>query len=74
MLKIVTKVVTYQAGEYGRINLTPRQELMLRKAGVWPRNYVDVYYGLHRSEPTYTDADIVAAIATGRLSDHVALV
>ena len=74
----MTKVITYGvAGRNETLSLTRAQEAMLLRAGVWPRNkyghYTSVQYGLHRGEPTYTDAAVYSALADGRLSPEIAL-
>lgn len=75
----MAKVITYGvAGRGETIDLTRTQERMLRRANLWPRNryghYTSVHHGLHQGEPTYTDSEIAAAIETGKISDHIALV
>lgn len=57
------KIVTYQSPAGKRLSLTPRQERMIEASGFWPRDsigqeYCSVHNGLHRGEPTYTDAEI----------------
>jgi hypothetical protein len=51
-----TKVITYQAANGAKINLTIPQIRALDKAGVWPRNsrgeeYATVSHGLHAGVP-----------------------
>lgn len=75
---MMIKIVTYGvAGRGETIGLTPKQERMLRSAGVWPRNrhghYTNVQHGLHGGEPTYTDTEIAAAIEAGQISEYIAL-
>ena len=49
------KVITYQAPNGARINITPDQAESFKKAGVWPRNssgeYCAVHFGLHDGDP-----------------------
>ncbi len=59
----MTNVVTWQSPRGVRVCLTPEQERMLDKAGIWLRDgqgmeYCQVHYGLHRGHPTYTDEEI----------------
>lgn len=61
------KVVTYQSPNGDTINLTRAQASKLTAARMWPRDYrgqeyCSVSHGLHRGEPTYTDAEIAALI------------
>lgn len=58
----MSKVITYSTAREN-ISITPSQERMLRKAGVWPRDakgqeMVDVAYGLHAGEPTHSDDEL----------------
>ena len=57
------KVITYQAPNGSKIDVTDKQAKMMEAAGVWPKNnrgedYCQVSQGLHAGEPTYNDEQI----------------
>lgn len=57
------KVITYQAPNGSKIDVTVKQAKAMEAAGVWPKNhrgedYCQVSHGSHAGEPTYTDEQI----------------
>ena len=61
----MAKITTYSSPSHEQISLTPTQERMLTRAGVWPRDsrgeeMCQVAHGLHAGEPSLTDAELRA--------------
>ena len=57
------KVITYQAPNGEKIDLTRAQRRTLERAGTWLKTsrgeeYCQVSHGLHLGEPTFTDEQI----------------
>lgn len=62
------KTITWQSPCGAKIQVTPKQEKVMKAAGFWPRDdrdeeYCSVSHGLHDGYPTWTDEEIAEMVA-----------
>lgn len=67
----LARVITWQAPNGAKINITPKAEVLMKEKGFWPKNsigeeYCSVSRGLHLADVDISAADVPDLIKKAR--------